>query len=501
MDIVGSNFRNVAINIINHRETNLVLSSLIIFSSIYVTFVSVLRRPFIHPLISSSAYNETLSPTEHVDYAYSTMSFVILWLCAIIFGRILSYAKLPALLGVLLVGIAFKNIPFLADLLLLDEGITEVLRKSAFTVILVRAAMGFDMGLFRKANGVIFRLGIVSTLVEIIAIVLAAHFIFNVNVGMAILLGFVLAASASAIILPTLSQLMEQGYGVESLFCDVFQSVVPLDNLLCICSFNVALAIVFAANISSEIGVMFAESAVGIIGGLVGGLVLWWLPRCDMYHTHFIRTVMLLSVSLALLFGSRAINCQSAGVFATTVLTIIALSRWRIDNRCKAEKEEEVFALLFELFSMPVMFALIGYDFEIAKLEMKMVLEGFAIAGIGMLIRLIFAFLLSFCAGLTLAEQALISVVLLSKATIQAALPPQIVDACLETANEDSAVMIRTVCVFAIIVTAPIGQLLLILLGPSALHMRNTRQIHSNGSANKRHIATDSNDSLPDHYL
>ncbi|VDM26188.1 unnamed protein product [Toxocara canis] len=138
-----------------------------------------------------------------------------------------------------------------------------------------------------------------------------------------------------------------------------------------------------------------------------------------MYHTHFIRTVMLLSVSLALLFGSRAINCQSAGVFATTVLTIIALSRWRIDNRCKAEKEEEVFALLFELFSMPVMFALIGYDFEIAKLEMKMVLEGFAIAGIGMLIRLIFAFLLSFCAGLTLAEQALISVVLLSKATIQ----------------------------------------------------------------------------------
>ncbi|VDM26187.1 unnamed protein product, partial [Toxocara canis] len=104
-------------------------------------------------------------------------------------GHISSFISALSLLGVLLVGIAFKNIPFLADLLLLDEGITEVLRKSAFTVILVRAAMGFDMGLFRKANGVIFRLGIVSTLVEIIAIVLAAHFIFNVNVGMAILLG------------------------------------------------------------------------------------------------------------------------------------------------------------------------------------------------------------------------------------------------------------------------------------------------------------------------
>uniref|UniRef100_A0A914RU06 Uncharacterized protein n=1 Tax=Parascaris equorum TaxID=6256 RepID=A0A914RU06_PAREQ len=55
-------------------------------------------------------------------------------------------------LGVLLVGIAFKNIPFMSGLLLLDKGISDVLRKAAFSIILIRIAMGFDTGLFRKAN-------------------------------------------------------------------------------------------------------------------------------------------------------------------------------------------------------------------------------------------------------------------------------------------------------------------------------------------------------------
>uniref|UniRef100_A0A0M3HTD2 Na_H_Exchanger domain-containing protein n=1 Tax=Ascaris lumbricoides TaxID=6252 RepID=A0A0M3HTD2_ASCLU len=128
---------------------------------------------------------------------------------------------------------------------------------------------------------------------------------------------------------------------------------------------------------------------------------------------------MLLSTALAFLFGSRAIGCQSGGVFAIAVLTIIAVYRWKLDNRYKIIKEEKAFTVMFQLFSMPVMFALIGYDFEITNLGIQTILTGFAIIGIGLLIRLFSAFLLSFCAGLTLAEQALISVALLSKATIQ----------------------------------------------------------------------------------
>lgn len=69
------------------------------------------------------------------------------------------------------------------------------------------------------------------------------------------------------------------------------------------------------------------------------GLVLWWLPRYDAEHTHFIRCAMLLSTALAFLFGSRAIGCQSGGVFAIAVLTIIAVYRWKLDNRYKVRAD------------------------------------------------------------------------------------------------------------------------------------------------------------------
>uniref|UniRef100_A0A915AGU3 Cation/H+ exchanger domain-containing protein n=1 Tax=Parascaris univalens TaxID=6257 RepID=A0A915AGU3_PARUN len=447
MEHVGSNFRNLAINVVNHRETNLALSSLIIVLSIYVTIVSVLRRPFVHPLIASTDFNETFMSEESIDYKYSTMSYIMLWLCAIIFGRIISFAKLPSLLGVLLVGIAFKNIPFMSGLLLLDKGISDVLRKAAFSIILIRIAMGFDTGLFRKANCLILRLGAISTLCEIIAITVTAHFIFCVDLRMAILFGIVLTASASAIIFPILANLMAEGYGIGSPFCDVLQSSVPLDNLLCICSLHIATAIVFAVDISYETGIMFAQLIVGIISGFIGGLVLWWLPRYDAEHTHFIRCAMLISTALAFLFGSWTIGCQSGGVFAIAVLTIIAVYRWKLDNRFKISKEEEAFTVIFQLFSMPVMFALIGYDFEITN----------------------------------------------------AALPPQIVVRSFGTMHAHTAVLISASCVLAIIITAPIGQLL-IFLGPRVLRVRDANQLCSNIST-KEHQTPARTYPLSSHYL
>uniref|UniRef100_A0A0M3K408 HP domain-containing protein n=1 Tax=Anisakis simplex TaxID=6269 RepID=A0A0M3K408_ANISI len=302
-----------------------------------------------------------------------------------------------------LVGIMFKNVPFMAESVLIDKETGDILRLAALSVVVVRAAMGFDLGLFKKSN---------------------------------------------------------VRHGVGSHFCDIFISSIPIDNLLCILAFSVSISVVFAVNIPSQIGIIFAQLAIGTIVGITAGVTMWLFPKCDGHYSHFLRFLLIMNMSFASLFASNTLHCLPAGIVASILLTVISALRWRIDNRSKTIKEERAFAVLFDLFAVPILFGLIGYDFGIAQLDMRMVLEGFAIAGIGMLVRTVIAFILSFFAGLSLTEQALISVILVSKATIQAVLSPYIVDACSERTECDdrTAVMMRTVCVFAIIITAPLGK-------------------------------------------
>uniref|UniRef100_F1L2F0 Sodium/hydrogen exchanger-like domain-containing protein 1 n=1 Tax=Ascaris suum TaxID=6253 RepID=F1L2F0_ASCSU len=481
----GTGAKNVLLRLVSHREVNLVLASIIIFSSLYITFVSVLNRPFMHPLVyeednSTETYTEQEQSfmSTRDQYVNSTMSIFILWLSSIIIGSIFQFIRLPNLIGVLLTGIAYKNIPLFDGLLFIDERWNRFFRKAALTVILIRAGIGLDPEKLRRTKGAVFRLGIISTLCEAGAIILASYFLFGISGRMSILFGIILAATSPAVTIPTMLDLIKNGYGSSSLVPTALLASCAIDNMTCIAGYSVSVALIFTTvKITYEMAITFTTIVLSVVGGIIGGRILWVFPHEGSHHVHFTRGVLLLSVCLALNYGTLAIECPSAGVIATVLLSMVASVKWRNDTPGKF-KEAEALAQMWNFFSMQIMFSLIGYEFDFRKIHARTVFKALAILGVGTVARIIAVFFLSFGSGLRLVEQFFMSLAFLSKATLQAALAPQVVERSEGTPMHKDAVLFMATCVIGIIIMAPIGQITLQLLGPIVLQRKDGNKIH-----------------------
>ncbi|PIO74623.1 hypothetical protein TELCIR_03363 [Teladorsagia circumcincta] len=153
--------------------------------------------------------------------------------------------------------------------------------------------------------------------------------------------------------------------------------------------------------------------------------------------------------------------------------------------------ETKAFALLWNLFFMPMLFALIGMKLDFSmmtwptvltgcaligmKLDFSMmtwptVLTGCALIGIGAVFRFFSGIFFTCCSDFTLKEQLLLATSLLPKATVQAALAPAIVMyAAGLTKYDNEAHMAQTACIVTILLTAPLFQFILTTTAPVLL--------------------------------
>ncbi|OZC10266.1 transporter, CPA2 family [Onchocerca flexuosa] len=491
--------------IISYKPVNLVLASAIIFLSLYVTFVSVLHRNIIHPIKyqgenitwlempSNGAEVEAKTVLSQVDrHINSALSVFILWLVALSIGSLFTLCRLPNIIGVLLTGIAFKNIPFLNNSLYIDRIWSALFRKAALTVILMRAGMGLDPEALRKTKVTVFRLGVISTLCESSAIVLAAYFIFGVNIEMSILFGTILSATGPAVTIPAILDLLKKGYGQGSGLPTAILASCTIDNMTCIASYTIAASLIFttaytvSVKLTYEIAMTFTTIVISVVIGVLGGRILWVFPHEGSHHRHFIRGVLLLSICLALNFGTLAIGKPSCGVISTVLLNMVVTIKWKKTNA--KFKEADALALMWNFFAMQIMFGLIGFEFDIKNMKLQLVLKAVSIVIIGQIARILFSFLLSFGCGWQTEEHFFITFSFVSKATLQAALAPQVADKSRDSAMSHDAILLRIACVFAIFFLAPTGQLIFHVFGPTALKKENIQKAFTLSNENPKKI-------------
>ncbi|TMS37146.1 hypothetical protein L596_004140 [Steinernema carpocapsae] len=483
-------FKDNVFTLLNHHQTNIVVTGLIAVVSIYVTLSSLFDKNLIHPLTID---NETVAfdantPTSIEEqslwmaaqgYMYSAMSLFILWFFAMIAGKILALLHLPPLLGMLLVGIAFRNIEFLDGLLNINPFWVMILQKIAFGLILVRCGVGLDPVVLRKSFCLIGTLGILSTLAEVIAIVFAAYFLFDVSLKIAILFGFILAATSPAVTVPTMIDIQNKRLGAEKGVPTVVLASASIDNLLSITAFSVAAAVIFtrADDISYTLARTPIEIAMGALLGILAGLLLRQYPRYDVQYVHFYRAALLTLVSLAFLFGTLAIHCDIAGPISIFFLSVVAAIRWKIDNEKSSGPEEKFFKLSWDLVFLPFLFALIGLAFAL-NLTWAIMTVGLAVLCIGIVVRIVAAFILVSCTHFNVKEQLFVSLCYIPKATVQAALVPMIIQYGAHVLEyETDAKLIVSTCILSILLTAPIGQLIIQLLAPCLLKSTNVKPV------------------------
>ncbi|XP_070544797.1 sodium/hydrogen exchanger 9B2-like [Ptychodera flava] len=399
----------------------------------------------------------------------SLFALFILWIAAVIGGVFASFIKLPPLLGMLIVGVALRNIPYINVAKDITPEWSIALRNVAFTVILIRAGLGLDASALKKLKVVCLCLASIPCLMECLTVAILGFLLLGFPWDWAFILGFVVASVSPAVVVPSMLSLQEKGLGMNKGIPTLLIASASVDNVLAITGFSVALGITFSTG--SVVFTIFRgpiEVLVGICVGITFGLIMWFIPHANQESQNGYRSLLLFGSGLFALFGSSALGLPGSGALAVLTMSFVAAQRWKDEKTAV----EDVMGLLWT-FLQPFLFALIGGEILIENLHPNTIGLGIATLAVCSLVRMVVTFFVGIRSGLNKKERLFIALAWLPKATVQAAIGSIAYDTAREGNAGDEAInlgiQVLTIAVLSIIITAPIGAAAIALTGPRLL--------------------------------
>ncbi|MFA7231376.1 MAG: cation:proton antiporter [Victivallaceae bacterium] len=388
-----------------------------------------------------------------------TLNFliVIIILGGWLFGRIFSRIKLPAVLGMIaagiLIGLRRGDVPnLLWDL-------EPFLKSLALIVILLRAGLGINRQMLRKAGITAILMSFVPCLLEGSALTLAFHFIFGFNWIIAALPGFMLAAVSPAVIVPSMINLQTQGRGRKNEVPTIILAGASADDVFAITIFSVfmKLAVSGQANITHAIISIPSALALGIIPGIFAGLALVW------YFKHYYdrirateKTIILLMLAVMMVGVGDLLH--SAALLGVMTVGFIIFEK---ENRIAHEISSKLAKIWIP--AEIVLFVLIGISVDL-NVAADAGLKGAMVIGIGLIFRSLGVLISTAFSKLSLPEKMFCVIAYLPKATVQAALGSVPLAAGLPEGQ-----IILAIAVLSIVLTAPLGLILINIFGPKLL--------------------------------
>ena len=203
-----------------------------------------------------------------------------LTIAAIIFGgwlfsRLFSRLKLPNILGMVGFGIL---IGILAGNRIPDTlwDIEPMLKSLALIVILLRAGLGLSKATLKKAGRVAVLMTIVPCVFEGAALTVLFHLFFNFDWYVSGLTAFMIAAVSPAVIVPTMLDLKERGYGERNEVPSIILAGASADDVLAITFFSVFLGLATSGDVDLAGAVLSIPLSIfaGIVPGVILGLIL-----------------------------------------------------------------------------------------------------------------------------------------------------------------------------------------------------------------------------------
>ncbi|PIK45923.1 putative mitochondrial sodium/hydrogen exchanger 9B2 [Apostichopus japonicus] len=209
------------------------------------------------------------------------------------------------------------------------------------------------------------------------------------------------------------------------------------------------------------------ELVIGLVYGLSGGVLVWYIPH-DKKTASQLRFIFLVSGGILAVFGSDLAGLPGAGALGCLTLAFVAGHGWK-DSKEPVEVQLNQLWLMFQ----PLLFGLIGAEVLLEDIQLSTLGLGLITLFLGLIVRTIVSGLAVTRAGLNTKEIIFVAVAWLPKATVQAAIG----SVALETARGKSSYehlevygsQILTIAVLSIILTAPLGAVLISLLGPHLL--------------------------------
>lgn len=364
--------------------------------------------------------------------------------------------RLPGLLGMLLLGIAAG--PYGLDLLhpSLVEASLEM-RHFALVVILLRAGLGLKREALNQVGASAVRMSFIPGVLEGLAVMAAARLLLGFSWIQGGILGFIIAAVSPAVVVPLMLQLKEQGYGEKRQVPTMILAGASLDDVFAITIFSTFLGLYGGTRISVARQLLGIPAGIllGIAAGLLLGFILQHLFRkLHMRDTKKVLLLLAVSVVLSETPALEGVNTL-LGIMTVGFLLLETLPVVAVRLGAKLNK--------LWVFAEILLFVLIGAQVDVA-VALEGGAKGLVLIAAGLLVRSAGVLVALAGSPYTWKEQLFSVAAYTPKATVQAAIGA----VPLAMGVEGGATMLA-IAVLSIVVTAPLGAVLIRLSAPRLL--------------------------------
>lgn len=385
------------------------------------------------------------------------LSLGLILIVGMVFAKIFDKLKLPRIIGMLLTGIILGP----QVLNLLDANILKIspdLRTIALIVILLKAGLSLDIGDLKKVGRSAVLLSFLPASFEILSYAIFVPKILGLNLIDGLLMGAVMAAVSPAIVVPRMVKLIDEGYGKDESIPQMILAGASCDDVFVLVLFSSFLSMAKGSEFSFKSLLKVPVSiTLGIGFGIVIGYLLYLFFERRYKNGSYIRNSSKVIIILALAFLLVSLESLVKEIIPISgLLAVIAMaSAYKIKaDDGVVERLSEKFAKLW-IFAEILLFVLVGAEVDI-KYMTGIGFAGVLLIFLGLLIRSIGVFISVVGSRLSKNEKIFTILAYTPKATVQAA-----IGSVALAKGIGSGMAILSIAVLGIIITAPLGAILI----------------------------------------
>lgn len=397
-------------------------------------------------------------------------SLGLILILGFILGWLLDKIHIPGLVGMILIGLFFG--PHFLNVISPDLlNISSELRQIALVIILTRSGLNLNFSDLKKVGRSAILMCFLPACFEIAGVTLGAYYLLHLSIFESMLLGSVLAAVSPAVVSPRMIKLIDNGYGKEHHVPELILAGASVDDVFVIVLFYAFLGLVQTGEFNAlSVSLVPVSILLGVALGVgVGFGVAEVFKRINL--PVWAEIIITLSLSF-LMIGLE--NLVKPWISISSLLGIMVMGMillFRI--KAKAKEISNGYNKLWKVFEI-LLFVLVGASVDLSYLKndgwmaLLVLIIGLICRSIGVVICIIGT-------KLTWKERVFAIISYLPKATVQASIGGIAASLMLPCGG-----IILTVSVLAIMVTAPIGALLIDTLHPMLLKKEAQLVVESN---------------------
>jgi len=369
--------------------------------------------------------------------------------------------KIPGIIAMIFTGILLG--PFVLNLI--DPQILNLspdLRQIALIIILIRAGLSVDIKDLKKVGRPAILLSFIPSTIEIIIVALLSHLLFQLDLVESLILGSIVAAISPAAIVPRMIQLIQSKRGTKKAIPQMILAASSLEDIYVITLFAVFIQIYQSNQSPISVLVQLPLSIISgaLMGILVGYILVYLFKVIHMRDT--IKVFGLFGVSFLMVYLETILKSvfPFSGLLSVMVLGGTILKLYPDLSSRLTLKFSKIW-----IGAEIMLFVLVGAIMDITVLK-NVGIYALILLVVAMSLRIFSAYLITINTELTIKERLFIGFSSLPKATVQAAIG----SIPLALGIPGGEIML-SVAVLAILITTPIGTILIDSLAEKVLEL------------------------------